>query len=337
GVAPLRAQEGLALFDGALTLERALVVPMHLDPVAMTGGGEVQPLLRALVRTPRRRKVGTGTGASVELSRALAGLSESERLSTLLAMVQAQVAYVLGHAAPDSIDPVRAFKDLGFDSLTAVDLRNRLNATTGLRLSATLVFDYPTPEALAGHLAAELVGRAEVSRPSVPAVRSYRDDEPIAIVGMACRYPGGVASPEDLWQLVLGGRDGITSFPTDRGWHLDALEDVNSGLAGTSYVTEGGFLHDAGLFDPAFFGISPREASAMDPQQRLLLETSWEAFERAGIDPASMKGSATGVFAGVMYHDYTSRLHAIPAGVEGYLGTGGSSSIASGRVAYTLG
>ncbi|MFG2911280.1 SDR family NAD(P)-dependent oxidoreductase [Kitasatospora sp. NPDC048298] len=337
GVAPLRAQEGLALFDGALTLERALVVPMHLDPVTAVGTGDVPPLLRALVRTPRRRKVGTGTGASVELSRALAGLTESERLSTLLAMVQAQVAYVLGHAAPDSIDPVRAFKDLGFDSLTAVDLRNRLNATTGLRLSATLVFDYPTPEALAGHLAAELVGRAEESRPSLPAVRSYRDDEPIAIVGMACRYPGGVASPEDLWQLVLGAGDGITSFPTDRGWHLDALEDVNSGLSGTSYVTEGGFLHDAGLFDPAFFGISPREASAMDPQQRLLLETSWEAFERAGIDPALMKGSATGVFAGVMYHDYTSRLHAIPAGVEGYLGTGGSSSIASGRVAYTLG
>ncbi|WP_414719889.1 type I polyketide synthase, partial [Umezawaea sp.] len=149
--------------------------------------------------------------------------------------------------------------------------------------------------------------------------------EPIAIVAMSCRFPGGVATPEDLWDLVANGRDAISGFPTDRGWQV---EDI---------PLEGGFLYDVSEFDPAFFGISPREALAMDPQQRLLLETSYEAFERAGIDPSTLKGSRTGVFAGLMYHDYAAREIAPPEGVEGYLGNGSAGSIASGRVSYTLG
>ncbi|MFD7101217.1 beta-ketoacyl synthase N-terminal-like domain-containing protein, partial [Streptomyces xanthophaeus] len=194
-----------------------------------------------------------------------------------------------------------------------------------------------TSSAVARLLLSE-VGGAE---PAVVAVRSQRRrpkvDEPLAIVGMACRYPGGVSNPEELWRLVAEGRDAISGLPTDRGWDLERLYNPDPDQLGTVYARGGGFVQDATDFDAAFFGISPREAVAMDPQQRLLLEAAWEALEDAGLDPASLRGSDTGVFAGVGPSDYA----ATPAGslpeLEGFRLTGGTTSVVSGRVAYSLG
>ncbi|MGW1997079.1 type I polyketide synthase [Embleya sp. NPDC001921] len=172
----------------------------------------------------------------------------------------------------------------------------------------------------------------------VEAKEAGRGREPIAIVAMSCRYPGGVRTPDDLWRLVAEGTDAVGGFPTDRGWGVEELYHPDPDRLGTSYTRDGGFLYDAHHFDPEFFGISPREAIATDPQHRLLLETAWEAFERAGIEPTSLRGSRTGVFAGVMYSDYGSRLqkHAAEE-FEGYIGNGSASSIASGRLSYTFG
>ncbi|WP_202914986.1 MULTISPECIES: type I polyketide synthase [unclassified Mycolicibacterium] len=164
-----------------------------------------------------------------------------------------------------------------------------------------------------------------------------RSTEPIAILGMGCRFPGDVNSPDDLWQLLSGARDAVSQFPTDRGWNLDALFGPDPDAPGATYVRAGSFLDDAGDFDAAFFGISPREAHAMDPQQRLLLETTWEAMERAGIDPISLHGSDTGVFIGAAAQEYGPRLYNETEGFAGYLATGIPTCIASGRVAYTLG
>ncbi|SER42705.1 type I polyketide synthase [Actinokineospora terrae] len=248
----------------------------------------------------------------------------------LLTLVRTSAATVLGHRDAEAIEPTRPFNDLGFDSLTAVELRDRLVNATGLPLPATLVFDYPTAKALADHLAGDL--RAPEQEPT-----TSDPNEPIAIIGMACRYPGGVSSPDDLWELVRTGADGMGPFPTDRGWWLDGLYDPDPDNPASSHAHEGGFLYDVADFDAALFGVSPREAVAMDPQQRLLLEASWEAFERAGINPLSLKGSSTGVFAGTNSHDYISLLAEAPEGSEGYLATGSSASVVSGRVAYTFG
>ncbi|MEO3807298.1 SDR family NAD(P)-dependent oxidoreductase [Nonomuraea sp. B1E8] len=335
GVTPLSADDGLGLFDAALRHDRALLVPAHLDIKAMGAQADaVPPLLRGLVSGAGRRVVTAASEAAATLKQQLAALPPAGQQAALRDLVASQVAVVLGLADPSAVDDGMPFQELGFDSLMAVEFRNRLNAATGMRLPATLIFDYPTPEALVRYLAGELLGKQESA---VQARVTAADDEPIAIVGMACRFPGGVESPEELWRLLAQGGDAISEFPADRGWDLDTLYDPEPGNRGTSYSRHGGFLHDAGEFDPGFFGISPREALAMDPQQRLLLETSWEAIERAGIDPAALRGSRTGVFAGVMYHDYASQLSSVPDQLEGLIGTGNSGSVASGRVSYVFG
>ncbi|MEU8976944.1 type I polyketide synthase, partial [Streptomyces monashensis] len=325
GIHPLAPDEGLALFDAAQRSTESTLVPVKFDLAALRAQGEDTPaLLRALVPggTRRRRSAGTARTEAGTLRHRIATLPEEQRLPALLELVLNRAAVVLGFAEAGAIEPQRAFRELGVDSLAAVELRNGLNDDTGLRLPATLVFDYPSPADVARHLLEELSGQDADAPAALPATVGT-DGDPIVIVGMSCRYPGGVETPEDLWRLVADGVDAVSEFPTNRGWNIEELYDPTSERPNTSYVKHGGFLHHAGDFDPAFFGISPNESLGMDPQQRLLLETSWEAIERAGIDPATLKGSATGVFAGMMYHDYAAN--------------SGTGAIASGRVSYVFG
>ncbi|MEU5930910.1 beta-ketoacyl synthase N-terminal-like domain-containing protein, partial [Streptomyces antimycoticus] len=265
----------------------------------------------------------------------LRGLSRQERDRAVAELVRTHAAEVLGHRNPTAIDPGRTFQELGFDSLTAVELRDRLSTATQLRFPASVIFDYPTPAALAEHVCGEALGLAEETQ--IPHTPSAVDDDPIVIVGMSCRFPGGVDSPEALWRLVSAGDDAVSPFPSDRGWDLAGVYDADATRSGRSYVRSGGFLHDAAEFDAGFFGISPREALAMDPQQRLLLEASWEAFERAGIPASTLKGSQTGVFVGASAQGYGGGDGQAPEGSEGYRLTGNASSVVSGRVAYTFG
>ncbi|WP_257138775.1 acyl carrier protein, partial [Streptomyces sp. wa1071] len=301
GIRPLTSTHAMDLFDAANTTGDALLAATGIDTAALRArGDEALPMLRGLVPAAPRR-AGAAVAAAAGAGSALAGLSASEREKVLVDLVRTHVASVLGHADHTAIDADRAFQELGFDSLTAVELRNQLNTATGLRLPTTLIFDYPTPAALAAHLTQELSG---TTAKAVVETRTTSTDEPIAIVGMACHYPGGVSSPDN---------------------------------AGTTYVRHGGFLHEADQFDLEFFGMSPREATATDPQQRLLLETAWETFESAGIDPATVRGTNTGVFTGAMYDDYASRLSTTPEEYEGFLMTGNLSSVISGRLSYTFG
>ncbi|MFG2342456.1 type I polyketide synthase, partial [Streptomyces yangpuensis] len=305
------------------------------------------PLLTDLPEV--RQLVDTGAGAVVDdtgadspsgLAERLTGLSRAEQEESLLDLARRHMAVVLGHSTPEAVPADRAFTDLGFDSVMAVEFRNRLGAATGLRLPATTVFDHPTPTALARHIRTELFGTttAEPARTEPLNQPTPVDDDPIVIVGMSCRFPGGANSPEQLWRFLTDGGDAMTPFPDDRGWDLTSLHHDDPDHQGTSYTRIGGFLTDATKFDAGFFGISPREALAMDPQQRLLLEASWEAFEHAGIDPHSLRGSTTGVFAGTNGQDYATLFTTDqPQELGGHIGTGNSASVMSGRIAYSLG
>ncbi|MCV7340349.1 type I polyketide synthase [Mycobacterium haemophilum] len=336
GILALSTEEALELFDTAIIVDKPFVAPVRIDLTALRAHADaVPPIFSDLLNVPTRRQVDDSLAAAKSksaLAHRLHGLPEAEQHAVLVDLVRSHIATVLGNTTPEAIDPDKAFQELGFDSLTAVEMRNRLKAATGLSLSPTLIFDYPTPSGLAKYMRAELAGIPQEIK-HTPAVRAATDD-PIAIVGMSCRYPGGVNSPDDLWDMLVEGRDVLTEFPADRGWSLAELFNSDPDVPGACYTRTGGFVDGVADFDPAFFGVGPSEALAMDPQQRMFLELSWEALERAGIDPAGLRGSATGVFAGVMTQGY-GMFAAEP--VEGFRLTGQLSSVASGRVSYVLG
>ena len=336
GVLALSSDEAMELFDTALIVDEPFLAPARIDLGALRAHAvAVPPLFTDLLNAPTRRRVDDSLAAAKSksaLAHRLDGLSAAEQHAVLLDLVRSHIATVLGNTTAEAIDPDKAFQELGFDSLTAVEMRNRLKTATGLALSPTLIFDYPTPNGLAGYIRTELAGVPQEIK-HAPVVRAT-DDDPIVIVGMACRYPGEVNSPEDLWQMLTEGRDVLSEFPSDRGWDLAGVYNPDPDVPGTCYTRIGGFVDGVADFDPAFFGIAPSEALAMDPQQRMFLELSWEALERAGIEPGSLRGSATGMFAGVYTQGYG--MDAAPT-AEGFRLTGQSSSVASGRVSYVLG
>ncbi|WP_367325381.1 SDR family NAD(P)-dependent oxidoreductase [Streptomyces sp. HUAS ZL42] len=288
-------------------------------------------LWRSLLPAPR------GGAQNAGLADRLARLPEAERAERVLALIREEASRALGLRSAESVRPDQPLRELGMDSVTAVELRNRIGARIGAKLPATLLFDHPTPARLTEYLLTTTPatgGRTTRRADTRPARTQAPSDEPIAVVAMACRLPGGVGDPEDLWHLLAEGQDAVGPFPARR-WDVESLYDPDPDALGKSYAREGGFLDDIESFDAGFFGITPKEAAAMDPQQRLLLETAWEALERAGIVPARLAGSTTGVYVGMFGSDYLagSRLDQL----DGYVGTGSALSVASGRLAYALG
>ncbi|GDY60237.1 hypothetical protein SVIO_108600 [Streptomyces violaceusniger] len=334
GLPTLSVDQGLAWFDAAGAVDEAVVVAARVDRAALRARHTVPAVLRGLAPAGNaRRAAATERGSGLPT-----GLTTDQARAALSQLVREQVASVLGHADPLAVANGRTFKDMGFDSLTAGQLRNALRKRTGLSLPSTLVYDHPTPDALAGHLWTELYGgadeRAESAGPAPTAAAGPTAGapapEPIAIIGMSCRFPGRVRSPEQLWQLLAEGVDATSPLPADRGWD-PGVYHPDPDRTGTTYSAAGGFLDGAAEFDAAFFGISPREAAAMDPQQRILLELAWEAFERAGIDPTSLRSSMTGTFVSATAQSYGAD---VSADSDGYQLTGTIPSVLSGRLAY---
>ncbi|WP_424236022.1 SDR family NAD(P)-dependent oxidoreductase [Actinophytocola sp.] len=339
GLVPMDPHTAIGALDAAVDRADPCIVVADIDwPNFRTAftADVPSPLLQHIPEAqPAPGRAPTTEKPVMDLAAELRRTPEPQQLRLLLNIVRGQAAEVLRHASPEAVRPDRTFTEIGFDSLTAVQIRNRLNRATSLTLPSSVLFDHPTPVALARHLRDEILGSQPAASTAVQPRTSTQDD-PIVVVAMACRLPGGVDTPERLWELLSGERDVVGDLPGDRGWDLANIYDSAPEALGKTYSRYGGFLDDAAEFDAGFFGISPREAVAMDPQQRVLLEVSWEAVERAGIDPRSLLASRTGVFVGMVHQEYAAGPQH-DHDVEGYLLTGKSDSVCSGRIAYTLG
>jgi acyl carrier protein len=328
GVKPLRPELALDALWQALADGETCVTVADFDWARFAptyASGRERPFLWGVPEARAALSAPASTDAA-PLVQQLSAAEPMQRAQLLLAAVRAQAGQVLSSPVA-RVEVDRPLSELGLDSLMAVELRNALAKLTGLALPSTLLFDQPTPAALCAYLGERLFGDAAdaVLQPRAAVSAS----EPIAIVSLGCRYPGGVDGPESFWQLLSEGTDAITELPNDRGWDRSALYDPNPDAAGKTSVWQGGFVRDAALFDAGFFGVSPREALAMDPQQRLLLEISWEALERAGLDPAALDGTATGVFMGLSQSGYA--LQDVPSELEGYTLTGAQSAASHTR------
>jgi acyl transferase domain-containing protein/acyl carrier protein len=322
-------------------LERLLAAGVPQGVVASVRWERFKPVFEA--RSGRRflERLADGGRSSTEVgTRAAAPWREAAtptaRREALATLVRERVSQVLGLESSQPLPPERGFTDLGMDSIMAVELKGRLQESLGLKLPATLAFNFPTLQTLTEHLSTLI--EAELPRTGAPEARRRRQsDEPIAIVGLACRFPGGADTPEDFWRLLREGRDATSEVPADR-WDVDAWYDADPEAPGKMYVRAGGFLREVDRFEPQFFGISPREAESMDPQQRLLLEVAWEALERAGQDPHALRNSRTGVFVGISASEYSRlMLGGSPAELDAYLSSGTALNVAAGRLSYTLG
>ena len=336
GLAPLKIAEGLALLDEALRQPEPVVAAVNLDLGPLRARG-VPALLRDLVGAagPGLRRAKEGGGRH-KLTQLLA-LSGKARQQEAEALIRGEIAAVLHLASPSALALEQPLRELGMDSLLAVEISNRLAALLGKRLSATLLFDYPSVKALAEHLFGEApVAPAEPPVAASPAAAPLTAVEPIAIVGMGCRYPGEVHDADSFWQLLLQKRDAIQEVPRER-WNIDALYDEDPDAPGKMNTRSGGFLTAIDQFDPGYFGIAPREAIKMDPQQRLLLEVSWEALEDAGLPSERLFGTETGVFVGLLNHEYEDLAGRNLEELDGYVVTGSTGSVASGRISYLLG
>ncbi len=343
GLAALPAETALAALEDALCRREPAVIlaDLHWERFALAYAAErTRPLLAQIPEAQQallgqRAAAEQSAGQGSALRQRLRELSPNERDRAALQLVRTEVAAVLKLAGASAVPPQQPIKELGLDSLMAVEVRNRLSVAVGMKLPATLLFDYPTCKAVATYLLRDALQLLDAQVTTQD--RAQRADEPIAIVGMACRAAGGIETPEQLWQRLVEGWDGMTAAPEERGWHLERLYDPDPDAAGKTVTTRGGFIAGVAEFDAQFFGLSRREAMRLDPQQRLLLETSWEALEQAGIPPLSVEGTNTGVFIGFAGSDYTIRLGSSLADLDGYVATGSMHSTASGRIAYVLG